>query len=307
MSFLFCCFCPPSYWTDCLVLDIPQMRSKPVCTQKALILLKKQKRAKINRLKKRNTWESKQAINLTGRAPGTVAVRLFPFCLRCHDHNLKAAVATPSTKTCSVASKDDVKVLQFPLALSVNILTLKILAKPGDLKPIANAWEQREQHSGLGFPSSWGEEKACSDFGAMLRKRLRKSKEASMNFHVREDSEINTLAQMNGAIHFGRMWVGRGWDLTDLPDFVKVMQNSYSVHPTALASLFHGREVLMRHLPRLSVALPLQVQWCLLSFITSSEADDFFFTDIPPDLLVSGLLSLTLSLDLQAQSSTPTH
>lgn len=28
-----------------------------------------------------------------------------------------------------------------------------------------------------------------------------------MNFHVREDSEINTLAQMNGAIHFGGVWV----------------------------------------------------------------------------------------------------
>lgn len=30
-----------------------------------------------------------------------------------------------------------------------------------------------------------------------------------MNFHVREDSEINTLAQMNRAIHFGGVWVGR--------------------------------------------------------------------------------------------------
>lgn len=30
-----------------------------------------------------------------------------------------------------------------------------------------------------------------------------------MNFYVREDSEINTLAQMNGAIHFGGVWVGR--------------------------------------------------------------------------------------------------
>lgn len=44
-----------------------------------------------------------------------------------------------------------------------------------------------------------------------------------MNFHVREDSEINTLAQMNGAIHFSGVWVGRGWDLKDLPDFVKAL------------------------------------------------------------------------------------
>lgn len=94
---------------------------------------------------------------------------------------------------------------------------------PGDPEPIAKAWEQREQHSGVGFLSSWDQEKACSDFGGTLSKWLRKGREASMNFHVREGSEINTLTPMNGAIHFDRMWVERGWDLKSLPDFVKVM------------------------------------------------------------------------------------
>lgn len=70
-----------------------------------------------------------------------------------------------------------------------------------------------------------------------------------MNFHVSEDSEINTPAQMNGAIHFGGVWVGRGWDLKDLPDFVKALHYSCSVCLTALASLFHGREVVARHPP----------------------------------------------------------
>lgn len=63
--------------------------------------------------------------------------------------------------------------------------------------------------------SSWGQEEACSDLGETLRKWFSKGKEASMNFHVREDSEINTLAQMNGAIHFGGVWVGRDQDLKD--------------------------------------------------------------------------------------------
>lgn len=36
-----------------------------------------------------------------------------------------------------------------------------------------------------------------------------------MNFWVREDSEINTPAQMNGAIHFGGVWVGKDQDLKD--------------------------------------------------------------------------------------------
>lgn len=77
-----------------------------------------------------------------------------------------------------------------------------------------------------------------------------------MNFHVREDSEINTLAQMNGAIHFSGVWVERGWDLKDLPDFVKALHYSCSMCLTALASFFNDWEVLVRHPPWLVAAVP---------------------------------------------------
>lgn len=46
---------------------------------------------------------------------------------------------------------------------------------------------------------------------------------------LEECSEINLSAQMNGAIHSSGVWVGRGWDLKDLPDFLNALSYSYSM------------------------------------------------------------------------------
>lgn len=68
-------------------------------------------------------------MKLTGRGLSTVAVKLLPLCLWCHDSNLKAVVSAPSTKTCTVRSKTDLKVMLFSLGvLNVNVHSLKTQA-----------------------------------------------------------------------------------------------------------------------------------------------------------------------------------
>lgn len=114
---------------------------------------------------------------------------------------------------------------------------------------------------------------------------------------------------MNGAIHLGGVWVGRGWDLKDLPDFVKALHCSCSVCLRALAKPlpWHGgtcKASSLAHGCSLTAPLIITMSAFLYNLI---PADFAFFADILPDLLASGLLSLTPSLDLQAQGSTPTH
>lgn len=161
----------------------------------------------------------------------------------------------------------------------------------------------------LGSPSPRGQEEARSDLGATFGKRLSEGKEASMNFHVREDSEIKTPAQMNGAIHVGGVWVGRGWGLKDLPDFVKALHCSCSVCLTALAKPlpWQGGTCEASSLARgCSLTAPLVITTSAFLY-NLIPADFAFFTDILPNLLASGLLSLNPSLDSQAQGSTPPH
>lgn len=64
-------------------------------------------------------------MKLTGRGLSTVAVKLLPLCLWCHD----AVVSAPFTKTCTVRSKTDLKVMLFSLGvLNVNVHSLKTQA-----------------------------------------------------------------------------------------------------------------------------------------------------------------------------------
>lgn len=50
-----------------------------------------------------------------------------------------------------------------------------------------------------------------------------------MNFHVREDAEINTSTPMNGAIHCRQGVGGERLGSEDLPDFMKALRYSCSV------------------------------------------------------------------------------